>query len=217
MTDRALANAEKRRDELAAQINQTNQRLADLRKDLAATETFIADWHRYADTGTDRATHTQMDSGYPQTVHAAGVALTGVAGLGLAAGVAPFPGGGVVAGIGVAGGAVASSRKNPERSVVGKHAREIITVTKRPVPRNELFTLLGLRGINIVGKDPEMVLSTMMWRMKDDFVRLAGHGYWLKELPWQPAKYEPGIEPQRDDEDLELALNAFQNADVDGD
>lgn len=73
---------------------------------------------------------------------------------------------------------------------MGKHAREIILDAGRPVPRKELFEDLASRGIHIHGKDPEMVLSTMMWRMPQDFIRLAGYGYWLRELPYAPANYE---------------------------
>jgi len=203
MTDRALANAEKRRDELAARINQTNQRLVDLRKDLAATEAFIADWHRYADTDPDRAAHTQADSSYPQGVHRD---VKSPAGTGLARGVVPIGGG--VAGQGVAGGGTVTgdagfyldptpdpappTRKNPDRLTVGAHVKQIINELKRPVLREDLFNALAERGIVIHGKDPQMVLSTMMWRMPQDFIRLAGHGYWLRALPWAPANYEGG-------------------------
>lgn len=55
-----------------------------------------------------------------------------------------------------------------------------------------------------------------MWRMKDEFVRLPGYGYWMKSLPWKPAKYEPGVEPLQDIEDLEIELNALENGDADG-
>jgi hypothetical protein len=190
MTDRALANAEKRRDIIAANINKCNQELEALRKDLAAVETFISDWHRFAGNALDSAggevPDLQKDTRYPQADSQTGPALS--AGL-LRQHFNP------------------AHRKNPDRATVGKNARDIISAARRPVLRTELFQELAQRGLVLHGKDPEMVLSTMMWRMQDQFVRLAGHGYWLRELPWPLAGYEPSapvIGPGIDEEEFEL-------------
>ena len=59
------------------------------------------------------------------------------------------------------------------------------------MPRKALLKAVTERGIILSGKDPEMVLSTMMWRMQDEFVRLPRWGYWLKNRPYEPAEYDP--------------------------
>lgn len=169
MSDRALANAEKQRDELAAEINKTNQHLDDLRKRLADTNSFILEWHRFADTGLGAATDTHEDLGYPQGSFAMSAAIAAE----------------------ISKGTAATPRKNPDRGTVGAHVRQIINELKRPIPREDLFMALAARGVLIHGKDPQMVLSTMLWRMPNDFVRLAKHGYWLRDLPWAPANYSP--------------------------
>lgn len=68
--------------------------------------------------------------------------------------------------------------KNPDREEVVEKALEIIRENERPMSRHDLFKALGARGVVIAGKDPEMVLSTMLWRSKDKIVRLVPFGYW---------------------------------------
>jgi hypothetical protein len=185
VTDRALANAEKRRDDLAARINKWNQELEDFRKELTSVQEFIDAWYRFAGSEQSEVADLWKHTGHPQgavyAIQAPDPSL-------------PAP-------------TALPPRKNPERAVVGLKAKEIILDLRRPVPRNELFSELERRGIKIHGKDPEMVLSTMMWRMQDQFVRLQGLGYWLRDVPWPLANYEPkasaGLENQ-DPEDFEL-------------
>lgn len=192
MTDRALMNAEKRRDEIAAEINKKNQELEDLRRELSTVEKFVADWHRFADNpiGTS-VIHTRKT---PDTGHEPVSTERSLLELGREADSPP-----------------AKARKNPDRAVVGRHAMEIILNAGRPVPRKELFDELANQDIHIHGKDPEMVLSTMMWRMPQDFIRLHGHGYWLRELPYEPANYEGGRPPHLEDEEPDMLQNAILN------
>jgi hypothetical protein len=68
--------------------------------------------------------------------------------------------------------------KNPPRELVAATAVEYIRLAGRPLSRAELFERLTLDGVIIRGKDPEMVLSTMLWRSKDIIQRLPGGGYW---------------------------------------
>lgn len=81
--------------------------------------------------------------------------------------------------------------RNPDRETVARAASEIIQERGMPVSRRELFEALRSRGVEIHGKDPEMVLSTMLWRSKDKIVRLPSFGYWLKSLPYVEARYDP--------------------------
>ncbi len=157
MTDQAISNAEKRRDELAKFINEAQQQMDGWRKELARVEGWIKDWHQFAGTPE------------PDTTHADAVA------------------------------AIVSQRvPNTKKEVVAKYARKIIEERGEPVSRSDLYqALTKLHGFHIKGSDPEMVLSTMLWRTRDAFniVRLAkGGGYWLKERPWEPSGYDPDDE-----------------------
>jgi len=83
--------------------------------------------------------------------------------------------------------------KNSDKVEVANVAREIIQERGEPVSRSDLYAELIKRGLTIEGKDPEMVLSTMLWRMRDRIVRLPSGGYWLKEQNWPPAGYQVDI------------------------
>lgn len=99
--------------------------------------------------------------------------------------------------------------ENPPREIVGTHAARIIELRDRPISRTELFQTLKAIDIEIRGKDPEMVLSTMMWRMQDTFVRIPGHGYWLRNRPCPAVGYKPGDIPMSSKKQEALA-NAFE-------
>jgi hypothetical protein len=79
--------------------------------------------------------------------------------------------------------------KNPDREDVVNQSLQIIRERGTPQPRKELFDALAMRDIKIQGKDPEMVLSTMLWRSQDKIVRLPNHGYWPKDTDYDPAIY----------------------------
>lgn len=192
MTDRALRNAQKRRDDIAADINKTNQHLEGLRKSLAEVEKFIDEWHAYAGTGQDSDGASELNSGVDTSYPQYGSIHERV--LGTDSPPSPLP---------------PPPPKNPDKAQVGAMAKILMIEQGRPLPRSELFARLQHVGMHIHGKDPEMVLSTMMWRMKDDFVRLPRHGYWLKTLPYPPAEYVPGDKVQTELEDLVDAANAF--------
>ena len=82
---------------------------------------------------------------------------------------------------------------NPRKEEVARHVREVIEAEQRPMSRKELFQRLKARGVTLQGKNPEMVLSTMLWRAGEDagVVRIQRGGYWLKERPWPAAGYDP--------------------------
>jgi hypothetical protein len=72
------------------------------------------------------------------------------------------------------------------------------------MPRKALLKAVTERGIILSGKDPGMVLSTMMWRMRNEFVGLPRWGYWLKDRPYEPAEYHPLVPYPADDEHSEI-------------
>jgi hypothetical protein len=67
---------------------------------------------------------------------------------------------------------------NPNRRDVTLKAVEYIRNEGRPLSRSEIYERLIASGVEIYGKNPEMVLSTMLWRTKDLIRRLRGGGYW---------------------------------------
>lgn len=79
--------------------------------------------------------------------------------------------------------------KNPDRTEVVEKAVEIIRARQRPMSRKALFEALTDVGMEIRGKDPEMVLSTMLWRSKDRIVRLPTYGYWVADESYPEADY----------------------------
>lgn len=81
--------------------------------------------------------------------------------------------------------------QNPKKEFVAARAAEIIAAAGRPMPRAELFKALEQKGIVLKGANPEMVLSTMLWRCPDVIVRLPPHGYWLADTPYPRAGYDP--------------------------
>ncbi|MGY4233328.1 hypothetical protein ACVIIW_004482 [Bradyrhizobium sp. USDA 4449] len=198
MSDHVLDNAQRRRDEIAAEINKHNQKLEGLRKELAAVQIFINSWHHFAnirattDTNEDTNPRNSPDTDHG---HLKEDVMIGTAFAGLLANAKvdspPLP-------------PPKTTRKNPDRAEVGRLAQQIIRERGKPVTRRELMEALNQRGVVIRGKNPDMVLSTMMWRMPQDFIRLAGHGYWLRELPYLAAEYEGGRPPHLEDEEPDM-------------
>lgn len=106
--------------------------------------------------------------------------------------------------------ATSSKAQNPERALVGDRAATALQVAGHPLSRSELFDALSKMGLSITGKDPQMVLSTMMWRMQDRFVRIPGFGYWFRDQPCQVAGYEPGDIPDSRDKKHDELQNELE-------
>lgn len=81
--------------------------------------------------------------------------------------------------------------RNSKKEAVAAAAREIIRERGEPIMRSDLYKALVARGLTIEGTDPEMVLSTMLWRMRDTVARVQGGGYWLQEVPNPAVGYHP--------------------------
>lgn len=82
---------------------------------------------------------------------------------------------------------------NPKKEDVAAEVRKIIEAAGAPVLRKDLMPVLQDRHFKIEGSDPDMVLSTMLWRAGAGagVVRLKKGGYWLKERPWPDTGYDP--------------------------
>ena len=74
---------------------------------------------------------------------------------------------------------------------MGDFVEKILRDVGLPLPRAKLFEAVKVGGMIIHGKDPEMVFSTMLWRMQDRFIRLEKHGYWLRNVPNPAVGYDP--------------------------
>lgn len=150
MAEPALLNAERRREELAAEINKLQTLIEQKRRELERVKGFIDDYRAFS------------------------------------VGIPELP-------LIVTPASKRPGRKpvNPDRSIVGDQVEAILREAGGPLSREQLFAHLDARGMTIIGKDPQMVLSTMLWRMPERFVRLPGHGYWVADEPWPPAGYVP--------------------------
>jgi hypothetical protein len=80
---------------------------------------------------------------------------------------------------------------NPKKEDVVSVAELILLSRGHPMGRSDLFHALGEHGIHLHGKDPEMVLSTMLWRMQDKIVRIHPYGYWVRNMPCPSVGYDP--------------------------
>ena len=77
-----------------------------------------------------------------------------------------------------------AQRQNPKKEDVAEAVIHILKGKGRAVSRDDLFDMLKKAGVNLHGKNPQMVLSTMLWRTRDayDIVRLKSGGYALRGM-----------------------------------
>lgn len=71
-----------------------------------------------------------------------------------------------------------SLASNPPKEGVARAVVEILLREGRPMNRAEVFKALGEAGVVLRGKEPIVVLSTMLWRMSDVVSFHKGVGYW---------------------------------------
>lgn len=84
------------------------------------------------------------------------------------------------------------TKPNSNKENVASAAYKLVKMRGEPIKRNDLYDLLIEQGLVIDGKNPQMILSTMLWRVKDSgLIRLNGGGYWLKNEKYAPANYLP--------------------------
>lgn len=73
--------------------------------------------------------------------------------------------------------------ENPTRGVVVDAVCKIIAAAGRPLGITELYDQLLARDIEIQGRNPEAVLTTILWRSRDRLMRFDKTGYWPADLP----------------------------------
>lgn len=160
MFDRALQNAQRQRDDIAAKINRAQQQIEEWRKEIAEIDSFLASWKRFAGE----------DEGAGESDVAVSEPL-----------IAPVP----------EGGSAKRKRatRNSKKEDIANEAYRLIELAGHPLSRAELYDGLIEQGMVIEGVDPQMVLSTMLWRMKNKIVRLAKGGYWMADKPCKEENY----------------------------
>lgn len=165
MGDRALENAETLQKQLLARKQELHAELVNVEDRLAHVSRFIKSWHLFAE-----ADFSDADRAYIAKV---------------------------VGEKNESGHTHTEEKVRPRNSrkeEVAEVARQIILERGEPVPRTELHAELVRRGLTIEGTDPEMVLSTMLWRMIRQgapLVRLRSGGYWLSDRPHEESGYDP--------------------------
>jgi hypothetical protein len=102
----------------------------------------------------------------------------------------------------------AIARKNPKKEDVADAAYEIIQEHGEPMARSELYKRLIERGMVLNGSDPEMVLSTMLWRMQNRIKRLKKGGYWLADIPFKGG----GMDPYFANQEIDEAIGTIDNS-----
>lgn len=86
------------------------------------------------------------------------------------------------------------TKPNSDKREVAVGAYKLVKMRGEPIKRDELYDLLIAQGYVIEGKNPQMILSTMLWRVKDSgLIRLNGGGYWIKDQRYEPADYYPQV------------------------
>ena len=204
MAEDAIKSAESLRNQLVSDLTSAKARVRELEQLVTVATSFVAQLRDF-----ERGVVVQSaNSG-------------GTSGVG--AGLVP----------GAAGASLAESApkvKNSRKEEVASGARVLIEEAGRPLSRSEIFASLTRLGYIIDGSEPEMVLSTMLWRAGEaaGVTRLKrGGGYWLLEQDWPDAKYFPSQasstlsadgeplyrgEPQRD----ALLADGFSEDEIDG-
>jgi len=97
--------------------------------------------------------------------------------------------------------------KNSKKEEIAKAVRQLVEQAGTPLGRRELLEALMQQGYKIQGGNPDMILSTMLWRAGQaaGVVRLKSGGYWLIEKPWESAGYLGAS--QTDSSDTPLSLD----------
>jgi HB1, ASXL, restriction endonuclease HTH domain len=148
MPDRVYDYAVALRDDWARKINEAQQHIEAMRKELRAVEAFLEQYAQFAANSQGQTVDASDHSSTPKP---------------RLVGIPTFD-------------SAPTRLRNSKKEEVARVAREILAEEDKPIARKELLKAVTERGIIVSGKDPEMVLSTMMWRMQNEFIRLPRWG-----------------------------------------
>ena len=154
MSDEAIKNALSRRADLEAKIAKADDTIKRSRAQITEINKFIKQWEKFSGKTSDEVAPPKTLMGHKD--------------------VPPHP----------LSTATMAANQNPKKERVAEEVIHILERMGKAVSRSELFKLLQDRGITLHGANPEMVLSTMLWRTRDafDIVRLKSGGYALSKM-----------------------------------
>ena len=72
---------------------------------------------------------------------------------------------------------------------IGAFAAEHLQIKGKPSEHSELGSMLLSKGILTKTRNARGDINDALNRLPDQFVYLRGHGYWLRQLPYEPAGY----------------------------
>ena len=153
MPDTALENAQSLKSELLKKKKELQKELEQVELQLRETNRFISAWHAFSTSTFLAKDEWQKDTESYKK------------------------------GTSKKQSAKERATGNSKKEYVAEQARKIILERGKPVSRADLFKELISRGCTINGKNPEMVLSTMLWRVPEKIIRLKKGGYWLPDKP----------------------------------
>jgi hypothetical protein len=77
--------------------------------------------------------------------------------------------------------------------------------------RGDLLRALAAKGVEINGTIPTNVIGTALWSAREIFVNLRTVGYWLKDMPYAPAGYDPETWDAKKNEALSKISTPIRN------
>lgn len=83
-------------------------------------------------------------------------------------------------------------RTGPNRTQMLETLRHIILEAGRPLQRGALAEAAAAAGLHPQTKDPSNYFGTVMWRARDQFATIPGHGYWPSDVDYPQAGYVAG-------------------------
>ena len=75
-----------------------------------------------------------------------------------------------------------SEGEKNDPAAVAARAERVIREHGKPIQRGDLVRKIEESGLPIYSKDKNKYLGTILWRNRDTFVNVEGHGYWIRGL-----------------------------------
>lgn len=68
---------------------------------------------------------------------------------------------------------------------------QVIKDAGKPLSRADIVSEIESKDISIPGQHKTKYVGTLMWREREKFIHIVGHGYWLKYQPLPKIGYDP--------------------------
>jgi len=154
MSDEAILNALARRADLESKIAKAEEAIRRSRSQIIEITKFIRQWEKFSGKTADQIINASALQNNMDFSRSSATSIS------------------------------LSSNQNPKKEKVAGEVIHILENAGKPLSRAELFKRLQSRGITLHGGNPEMVLSTMLWRTRNafDIIRLKSGGYALPKM-----------------------------------